>query len=36
MVAKGEASGEGNNMILSEEDRKQLMEEVISISKDEQ
>jgi hypothetical protein len=36
LVAKGEASGEGNNMILSEEDRKQLMEEVISISKDEQ
>ena len=36
LVAKGEASGEGTSMILSEEDRKQLMDEVISISKVEQ
>lgn len=36
LVAKGEASGEGTGMILSEEDRKQLMDEVISISKVEQ
>ncbi len=36
LVAKGEASGEGAGMILSEEDRKQLMDEVISISKVEQ
>lgn len=35
LVAKGESSGEGNNMILSDEDRKQLMEEVITISKGE-
>lgn len=33
LVAKGEASGEGNGMILSEDERKQLMEDVISISK---
>lgn len=35
LVAKGEASGEGTSMILSEEDRKQLMEEVIKIGKEE-
>lgn len=35
LVAKGQESGEGNAMILSEEDRKQLMEEVITISKGE-
>lgn len=33
LVAKGEASGEGTAMILSEDERKQLMEDVISISK---
>lgn len=33
LVAKGESTGEGNNMILSEDERKQLMEEVITISK---
>jgi len=33
LVAKGESSGEGNNMILSEEDRKQLMDEVLVIGK---
>lgn len=36
LVAKGQETGEGNAMILSDEDRKQLMEEVISISKNEQ
>ena len=36
LVAKGQETGEGNAMILSEEDRKQLMDEVISISKNEQ
>ena len=35
LVAKGQETGEGNAMILSEEDRKQLMEEVITISKGE-
>jgi dihydrodipicolinate synthase/N-acetylneuraminate lyase len=35
LVAKGEASGEGSSMILSEDERKQLMEEVITISKGE-
>ena len=33
LVAKGEASGEGNNMMLSDEERKQLMEDVVSIAK---
>ena len=33
LVSKGESSGEGPAMILSEEDRKQLMDEVISVSK---
>ena len=33
LVAKGESSGEGNAMVLSEDERKQLMEEVITISK---
>ena len=33
LVAKGEASGEGPSMMLSEDERKQLMEEVITISK---
>jgi len=33
LVAKGEASGEGPSMLLSEDERKQLMEEVITISK---
>ena len=33
LVAKGEATGEGNAMVLSEDERKQLMEEVITISK---
>lgn len=33
LVVKGENSGEGNNLILSEADRVQLMSEVISISK---
>ena len=33
LVVKGENSGEGNNLILSEADRIQLMSEVISISK---
>ena len=35
LVAKGEASGEGTAMVLSEDERKQLMEEVITISKSE-
>jgi hypothetical protein len=35
LVAKGESSGEGNNMILSDEERKQLMDEVITISRGE-
>ena len=35
LVDKGEASGEGSSMILSEDERKQLMEEVITISKGE-
>jgi len=35
LVAKGEASGEGPAMVLSEDERKQLMEEVITISKGE-
>ena len=34
LVSKGQDTGEGNNMILSDEDRKQLMDEVIKISKD--
>ena len=33
LVAKGEAIGEGPSMMLSEDERKQLMEEVITISK---
>ena len=33
LVAKGEARGEGPSMMLSEDERKQLMEEVITISK---
>ena len=33
LVAKGEASGEGTDMVLSEGELKQLMEEVITISK---
>jgi hypothetical protein len=33
LVAKGESSGEGGMMLLSEDDRKQLMEDVISIAK---
>jgi len=32
LVAKGEASGEGNGMILSEDERRQLMEDVVSIA----
>ena len=32
LVAKGEASGEGNSMILSEDERRQLMEDVVSIA----
>ena len=35
LVAKGEATGEGNSMVLSEDERKQLMDEVITISKGE-
>lgn len=35
LVAKGEASGEGTDMVLSEVELKQLMEEVITISKNE-
>lgn len=35
LVAKGESSGEGNNMILSDEERKQLMDEVLTIAKSE-
>lgn len=35
LVAKGESSGEGNNMILSDEERKQLMDEVLTIAKTE-
>lgn len=35
LVAKGEASGEGSSMALSEDERKQLMDEVITISKGE-
>jgi hypothetical protein len=35
LVAKGEASGEGTDMVLSEIELKQLMEEVITISKNE-
>ena len=35
LVAKGEATGEGTAMILSEDERKQLMDEVITISKGE-
>ena len=35
LVAKGEASGEGTSMVLSEDERKQLMDEVITISKGE-
>jgi ParB-like chromosome segregation protein Spo0J len=35
LVAKGESTGEGNAMVLSEDERKQLMEEVITISKGE-
>jgi len=34
LVSKGQDTGEGNNMILSDEDRKQLMDEVIKISKE--
>jgi dihydrodipicolinate synthase/N-acetylneuraminate lyase len=33
LVAKGEASGEGNSMILSDDERRQLMEDVVSIAK---
>jgi hypothetical protein len=33
LVARGEASGDGNAMILTDEDRKQLMDEVVSIAK---
>lgn len=33
LVAKGDMSGEGVGMVLSDEDRKQLMEDVISIAK---
>ena len=36
LVAKGQETGEGNAMILSDDERKQLMDEVISISKNEQ
>ena len=36
LVAKGQETGEGNSMILSDDERKQLMDEVISISKNEQ
>jgi dihydrodipicolinate synthase/N-acetylneuraminate lyase len=32
LVAKGEASGEGTGMILSEDERRQLMEDVVSIA----
>ena len=32
LVAKGEASGDGNGMILSEDDRRQLMDDVVSIA----
>ena len=35
LVGKGQESGEGNGMILSEEEKKQLMDEVISISNNE-
>lgn len=35
LVAKGESSGEGNTMILSDDERKQLMDEVITISRGE-
>jgi hypothetical protein len=33
LVAKGDASGEGGAMILSEDERKQLMDDVVTISK---
>lgn len=33
LVAKGQETGEGNSMVLSDEERKQLMDEVITISK---
>jgi len=33
LVAKGESTGEGSSMILSDDERKQLMDEVITISK---
>jgi hypothetical protein len=33
LIVKGEASGEGNNMILSDDEKKQLMEDVVSIAK---
>jgi hypothetical protein len=33
LVSKGESSGEGQAMVLSDEDRQQLMNEVISIGK---
>lgn len=33
LVARGEQSGEGNAMVLTDDERKQLMEEVVSISK---
>jgi hypothetical protein len=36
LVAKSETSGEGPAMVLSEEERKQLMDEVIIISKNQQ
>ena len=32
LVAKGDASGEGGAMILSDDERKQLMEDVVSIA----
>lgn len=33
LVAKGDASGEGGGMLLSEDDRRQLMEDVVTFSK---
>lgn len=35
LISKGENSAEGGNLLLTEEERKQLMEEVITISKQE-
>lgn len=35
LVVKGESTGEGNSMVLTEDERKQLMDEVITISRGE-